>query len=110
MRGNIEYHPSVRYDAAAVGKRIKGCRERLGLSVTDLAKIIEYDPSHLRKIESGYEGASNQLLITFSEVLQTTTDYLLKGKTGCNSQTRILMRNIFKSLYDYLENDQEDTG
>lgn len=55
-------------------------RENAGFSREQLAEKIEVSSRFLADIELGSKGMSFQTLIRLSDVLHTSTDYLLLGK------------------------------
>ena len=84
-----------------IGKRIRYLREVSGYSREQLAEQIEISSRFLADIELGTKGMSFQTLIRFSEVLHTTTDYLLLGRGGTPEETSVyhLISEIGKDFY-----------
>lgn len=72
------------------GQRVKLLRENLNLSRKALAEMLDISDMFLTQIELGQRGVSNVTLIKFADVLCTTTDYLLTGRTNGADITSIL--------------------
>lgn len=52
------------------GERMRQARILKGLSITDLARLVYTDPSHLSGVESGKRKGSNDLLKRVAEALE----------------------------------------
>jgi len=69
-----------------LGQRIKKLREIKGLNQTQLAGLINVDPSHISKLESGYTLGSISTLQKLANALGISIVELLyepqKGATG----------------------------
>ena len=61
-----------------IGQRIRGQRELLGYTREDLAEAVGVTPKFCSDIELGLKGMSIQTLFNFSNILKTTTDYILE--------------------------------
>ena len=66
-------------DLKAVGRRIRFQREQLHLTREKLAEKLEVSPKFCADIEYGVKGMSMTTLNKLSEVLNLSTDYILKG-------------------------------
>jgi transcriptional regulator with XRE-family HTH domain len=62
-----------------IGERIVLIRERLGLTQKQLALKTGINVSVLNRIEKNKRPAYHKEVIAISEVLEVSTDYLLKG-------------------------------
>ena len=71
------------------GQRVKQSRENLNLSRKDFAEIVDISEYFLVQIELGRRGVSNVTLCKMSEVLCTSTDYLLTGRAGSSDISSI---------------------
>ena len=67
------------YNRIAAGRRIRSCRERLGLSRQGMAKQIGKAEKDYADIERGYCGMSLETMIEISECLGITLDYMIFG-------------------------------
>lgn len=62
-----------------IGARIRLRRKVMNLSSKDLAERMNYSTEHIRKIEEGTRTLGVKSVIDLSEILNTSTDYILKG-------------------------------
>lgn len=69
------------YDRAAVGRRIKQQRQKLNMSQEQLAEKIDRAAKYCSDIECGMCGMSIETMISITEALETSMDYLIFGKT-----------------------------
>lgn len=69
------------FDSKAFGIRVKKLRENQNLTQEQLGELLNITTKHLSKIETGLRGPSVQLIITLSEKLHISTDYLLGQNT-----------------------------
>ena len=76
------------FDQVEFGQRIKGERNRLGLTQEELAEQLNIGPVHVYNIESGRKGCSIDLLLEFAELFEVSTDYLLTGRGNMNAEIR----------------------
>lgn len=65
------------FDYAALGQRIRKARKQQGLTQEELAEICDLSTAHIGHIERGTRALSIESLITISNVLNVSTDYLL---------------------------------
>lgn len=72
-----------------VGARIRALREKLGMSRKELSERVDISEYFLVMIETGRKGASVATLSRFSDVLYTTLDFLIKGKSEYADATEI---------------------
>ncbi len=85
------------------GKRVKQARMDKHLTQVQLADLLGVEWQQISRIERGFSGCSNELLVPLSEELDVSTDYLLKGVESdselLRKQISILMDqlSIFKS-------------
>ena len=92
-------------DKKAIGKRIKAERQKNGLTQEALAERIEVSAHYVYELERGLKAMSVPILIRISEVLHTSTDYLLFGEaSGPQAMDRLatLTRNISPEKRDLL--------
>ncbi len=66
-------------DLKAVGRRIRFQREQLHLTREELAEKLEVSAKFCADIEYGMKGMSMTTLNHLSEILNLSTDYILKG-------------------------------
>ena len=85
------------------GKRVKQARMDKHLTQVQLADLLGVEWQQISRIERGFSGCSNELLVPLSEALDVSTDFLLKGVESdselLRKQISILMDqlSIFKS-------------
>lgn len=69
------------YNRIAAGKRIRSCRERLGLSRQRMAEQIGKAEKYYADIERGYCGMSLETMIEIAGCLGITLDYMIFGES-----------------------------
>lgn len=92
-------------DLVSIGKRIKAERQKNGLTQEALAERIEVSAHYVYELERGLKAMSVPILLRMSEVLHTSTDYLLFGEaSGPQAMDRLAMltRNISPEKRDLL--------
>ena len=70
------------------GRRVKEYRVKAGLSQSELAKRVGVEKTHISRIERGVAACSIDLLLEISDILQISTDYLLKGRITPNDKLK----------------------
>lgn len=65
------------FDYSALGERIRKARKQKKLTQEQLAEACDLSTAHIGHIERGTRALSIESLITISEVLDVSTDYLL---------------------------------
>lgn len=65
------------FDYAALGEKIRKARKEKHLTQEQLAEACDLSTAHIGHIERGTRALSIESLITISEVLNVSTDYLL---------------------------------
>ena len=73
------------------GKRVKQARMDKHLTQVQLAELLGVEWQQISRIERGFSGCSNELLVPLSEELDVSTDYLLKG---VESDSELLRKQI----------------
>ncbi len=61
------------------GRRLKECRELIGMTQEELAEMVGVEKQHISRIERGVRACSIDLLVIFASTLHISTDYLLLG-------------------------------
>ena len=106
-------------DLVSIGKRIKAERQKNGLTQEALAERIEVSAHYVYELERGLKAMSVPILIRISEVLHTSTDYLLFGEASgpqamdrlatltrnISPEKRDLWADIFTLMHPMLKND-----
>ena len=80
---------------AEIGGRIRKQREFLGLTREYMAEKLDVSTKFCSDIELGKSGMSLKTLVTFSEILKLSTDYILFGQTDETSPEPLM--NMIKS-------------
>lgn len=62
------------------GSRIRDARKKSNLTIEKLCEMLDISPSFLGSVERGESRISIEKLCRLSEVLNVSTDYLLKGE------------------------------
>ena len=92
------------YNKTDAGRRIRNCRERLGLSRQRMAEKIGKAEKYYADIERGYCGMSLETMIEISECLGITLDYMIFG-----DENKQELPEESKQLLFYLKNCDEKT-
>lgn len=109
-------------DFKLIGKRIKEARLEWGITQADLADRVGIATSYMSRIENGLARFSVDILIRIAEVLQVSTDELLRPNvpatdriygseldeilSGCTSQERETLLSIFLTIKKFLRDKQ----
>lgn len=99
------------FDYKALGKRIRSARIKRGMTQEKLAEACDLSTAHIGHIERGTRTLSIESLITISEVLEISTDYLLFNVSKSeNKDISVLLNTIdmsdkekFKKLYGVIK-------
>ncbi|MBQ4630921.1 MAG: helix-turn-helix transcriptional regulator [Clostridia bacterium] len=67
----------TQFDYVSLGERIRKARKSKGMTQEQLAEACDLSTAHIGHIERGTRALSIESLITISEVLKISTDYLL---------------------------------
>ncbi len=82
------------FDPVKFGKRLKELRSLHGLTQEQLAEKLNITLDHLKRLENGRNGCSIDLLMSISETLSVSSDYLLFGKTNHDEERRKILEVI----------------
>ncbi len=85
------------------GTRIRNSRIENNLTQEELANILNASKDHISRLERGIGACSLELLIELSEVLHTSTDYLLIGRRPSNDSAKEKIRSELYSVLATLE-------
>ena len=81
LSGFPEREKMFYYDIKESGKRIKELRKAKGLTQEKLSEKIGISGQGLKMIECGINGARIDTFVYLAEVLDTTIDYLVLGRS-----------------------------
>ncbi len=90
------------FDYTALGERIRKARKQRHLTQEQLAEECNLSTAHIGHIERGTRALSIESLITISEVLNVSTDYLL---LDISNSTDKKLSNILTAI-DTVNNDK----
>ena len=76
------------YDRLAVGERIRGKRILIGLSQEELAEKIDRAPKYCSDIERGICGMSVETMLSMSDSLDMSLDYMMFGDAPAEELVR----------------------
>ncbi len=76
------------YDRLAVGERIRGKRILIGLSQEELAEKIDRAPKYCSDIERGICGMSVETMLSMSDSLDMSLDYMMFGDAPAEELAR----------------------
>ncbi len=62
------------------GERLKGLRQRKGVSGKQLGEAVGVTQSAISYFESDFKNPKTEVLIRIADYFEVTTDYLLRGK------------------------------
>jgi transcriptional regulator with XRE-family HTH domain len=88
---------SSEMDLKAIGRRIRFQREQMHLTREELAEKLEVSAKFCADIEYGMKGMSMTTLNNLSEILNLSTDYILKGNNDL-SVDEMNNRDIIESV------------
>ena len=63
------------------GRRLKECREQIGMTQEELAILVGVEKQHISRMERGTRACSIDLLVILATTLHVSTDYLLIGRS-----------------------------
>ena len=63
------------------GRRLKECREQIGMTQEELAILVGVEKQHISRMERGTRACSIDLLVILATTLHVSTDYLLLGRS-----------------------------
>lgn len=94
-----------------IGLRMKERRKYMNYTLEQLAEKMNVSPQFLASIESGKKGMSFRTLDKLCSCLCITSDYLLFGEEGKQSDDELIrmLQNVNKKYYSYLKNILRDT-
>jgi len=72
-----------------IGRRVQISREQAGLTQEQLAERINRSTQFISTVERGLAGASLETIISLCEVLNVSSDWLLRGKADAPSVNSI---------------------
>ena len=80
------------FDYVSLGQRIRKARKALNLTQEELAEKCDLSTAHIGHIERGTRALSIESLITLSQILNVSTDYLLLdvSNTSANKLSGII--------------------
>lgn len=88
-------------DLKAIGRRIRFQREQLHYTREQLAEKLEVSAKFCADIEYGMKGMSMTTLSHLSEILNLSTDYILKGNNDlriAETQNRDIVESVVATL------------
>ena len=71
-----------------IGERIRECRKDLGLSQEALAEVLYMKKSTISKYESNNRDIPASIIVSLSEALDTSPNYLLLGFDGTDMEEK----------------------
>jgi len=63
-----------------IGEKLRSLRIQQGLTMQQLADMLETDDGHISRIENGQKRPSSDLILRISRVFNVTTDQLMKDE------------------------------
>lgn len=92
----------VKIDLIAIGERIRKQRIALGYTQQYVYERLDVSHNHYSRIENGHVGMSFETLLQLCEILEVSTDYILKGTISSSD------KNSFITQYNRLSNKQKE--
>ena len=86
------------FNMEACGARIKELRKKKNMTREQLAEDLHISTYHLRRMESGNEGGSIDLLIDIADYFGITLDHLILGKSGMPENIKTELLGVAYSL------------
>lgn len=78
-----------------MGKRLKEERKKYHFTQEKVAEMLDISVKHYSEVERGITGLSVENIIKISDILDISTDYLLKGITITDNDSLL---NFFNNL------------
>ena len=107
------------FDYSMIGNRIKKAREDKGITQESLAESMDVSNAYISKIERGRTPVNLNNLDKICTVLETSTDYILRGTNttdsqymrneildmleGCSAEKIKLIAQVIKPIIEYKE-------
>lgn len=94
-----------------IGQRLKERRISLNLTQAQIAEQTGLSTSQICYMESGKRSFSADILVSLSEILDCTADYLLKGSIPLNqpaSVSKVRLPEHIVEMYLYLDNEEQE--
>lgn len=88
----------------SIGSRIKECRERLGLTQTELAKMLDVSKGTIGNYEAEISTPKIELMTKLFEILQTDANYIFQDDFCRTPETFSLKESDMISKYRELDN------
>ena len=84
-----------------LGKKIKECRERLGMSQEELANKLGYKSrSTINKIELGKNDITQHKIVAFAKALETTPAYLMGWEESMEKKNNAIANIVLRLRSD----------
>lgn len=116
MYNDVVHRQIIRVVNFMIAERLKIARKRRKMTQEELAKLTNTTKSTISNYENSYSSPAAEMIVTLSEALHTSTDYLL-GKTDSpemettkkyNSIDDLInSQELHQWLYDLIENNPE---
>ena len=90
-----------------IGKRVKQCRERLGISQEELAEKTGLTANYISTVERGASGISLEALQRLCRLLGVSTDRIIFGTDEPEVEALALARRISDIKPEYRQQVQE---
>lgn len=93
-----------------IGLRIKNRRKELGLTQTQITKIVGISSGNMSDFETGKKLPSALSLIALSDILECSTDWILTGQEYKSKQNFLTneSENQFINLFHQLPEDEQE--
>ena len=91
------------FDTVEFGKRLRELREESGMTQEELAQKVNVEKQHINRMENGKRACSIDSAISLSEVLHTSTDYLLIGKETSIEQIKNELMLVVNQLFEIVQ-------
>ena len=108
MQRYIFNEHNYKQDIAEFGNNLRSLRESAGLSLDDLARMLESDKSPLSKIENGGRIPRLDMVFRIMDSLRVPPEVLVPARFMIN-QTDIEWRHL-STLYSQLPADEKETA
>ena len=86
------------FNAVEFGERLHEVRKLRGMTQDELAQKLNVEKQHISRMENGTRACSIDLLVIMSDVLETSTDYLLLGKRMSTDHTKNELLSVIGQL------------
>ncbi|MFV0520404.1 MAG: helix-turn-helix domain-containing protein [Lachnospirales bacterium] len=96
---------SKEIDYVQLGLKIKEIRKSKSITQSQLAEMVDVNPSHISNMENAYTKVSLSVLVSVANALETSVDYILYG--NYSNTKNIIEKEILFTIKELDEKTKE---